>query len=101
MAKKQNTPTAAEQIEELKKQLAAAEKRAEDAEAKLSGPAPQELPTFKAKVDGKAKTFEFVYPRVIVSGNRNVSAEEALEDPEIIAELVSIKSGAIKEVEKS
>lgn len=55
---------------------------------------------FKAKVNGKEKTFEIVTPKFIVPGHGVFTAEEAAKNAEVLAYLVEAAGGTIKEIEK-
>jgi len=56
--------------------------------------------TFQAELDGMVYEFEFVAHKFIVPGKGTVTSDQALEDEEIIARLVSKESGVIKKVKE-
>ena len=53
---------------------------------------------FKAKVNGKEKTFEFVLHKFIVPGIGLMTSAEAAKNKAALAHLVSVKSGVIEEI---
>lgn len=56
--------------------------------------------TFKAKVGDIEKEYEFVIGKFQIPGIGELTAEEALENDQALAELVERKSAVIKEVVK-
>lgn len=54
--------------------------------------------TFQAEIDGKIEHYKIVYPRLSIPGIGKVTAEELLQMPEVLAELIQIKSGAIQKL---
>ena len=54
--------------------------------------------TFQAEIDGKIEHFKVVYPKLHVPGIGIVTADELLQMPEVLAELIQIKSGAIQKL---
>lgn len=53
---------------------------------------------FEAEFNGETVTYRIVYPIMIIPRLGKVKADELIQMPEVLAELVEMKSGAIQKI---
>jgi len=65
----------------------------------------QELPAstlgpldFEAEINGNIETYRIIYPAMIIPGLGKVTADELIQMPSVLAELVQMNSGAIQKI---